>query len=115
MLSFKVADKPIILKAELAPTQLPPPSTGLLHRYAANLRLTELIDQYDASGSEEDRSAVVDLSLAASIISPLTAFVGLRPKELQNRGKISVKIPIGKRKHMSVDYLDGVPLCPPPG
>ena len=90
-------------------------STRLLHQYAASLRLTELIDQYNTSESEEDRSEIVELSLASNIISPFTAFVGLRPKELQNTGKISIKIPIGRRKHMSVDYLDGVPPCPPCG
>lgn len=92
-----------------------PSSQRLLHRYTASLQLTELIDRYDGSGSDEDRASVVDLSLAAGIISPFTAFIGLRPRQLQNRGKISVKIPLGVRKHMSLDYLDGVTLYPSQG
>ncbi|CDS43780.1 von Willebrand factor A domain containing protein [Echinococcus multilocularis] len=116
-LSFKVAGKPMTLTAAIPPS-LSAVATGftssqrLLHRYAASLQLTELIDRYGGSGSDEDRASVVDLSLAAGIISPFTAFIGLRPKQLQNRGKISVKIPLGVRKHMSVDCLDGAALYP---
>ncbi|EUB58054.1 von Willebrand factor A domain-containing protein 5A [Echinococcus granulosus] len=116
-LSFKVAGKPMTLTAAIPPSLSAvaigfTSSQRLLHRYAASLQLTELIDRYGGSGSDEDRASVVNLSLAAGIISPFTAFVGLRPKQLQNRGKISVKIPLGVRKHMSVDCLDGVALYP---
>ncbi|KAL5964048.1 von Willebrand factor A domain-containing protein 5A [Taenia solium] len=116
-LSFKVAGRPMTLTAAIPPPSSVvetgfPSSRRLLHRYTASLQITELIDQYSGSGSDEDRASIVDLSLAAGIISPFTAFIGLRPKQLQNRGKISVKIPLGVRKHMSMDYLDGVALYP---
>lgn len=97
------------IAAQITPSDVAP-SSRLLHRYAAGLQLLELITQYDASGSDEDRALVVDLSLAASVISPFTAFVGLRPKDLGKREKVSVKIPLGIKKHMSVDYLDGLPF-----
>ncbi|KAM7534573.1 hypothetical protein Aperf_G00000111989 [Anoplocephala perfoliata] len=111
VLSFKVKDKPTSIRAQITPSEVVP-SSRLLHRYVAGLQLLELITQYDASGNDEDRALVVDLSMAASVITPYTAFVGLRPEDLGKRGKISVKIPLGIKKHMSVDYLDGLPLHP---
>ncbi|VDL59464.1 unnamed protein product [Hymenolepis diminuta] len=111
-LSFKLRDKPMSIKAQITQSVVTP-SSRLLHRYTAGLQLLELIDQYYASGSDEDRALIVNLSIEASVISPFTAFVGLRPKDLGNLERVSVKIPLGIKKHVSVDYLDGVPLRNP--
>ncbi|VDO01484.1 unnamed protein product [Rodentolepis nana] len=108
-LSFKLNGKPMSIKAQITQSDVTPPSC-LLHRYAASLQLLELLDHYYASGSDEDRELVVNLSIESSVISPFTAFVGLRPKDLGNLGKVSVKIPLGIKKHVSVDYLDCSPI-----
>nr|CUU99743.1 hypothetical transcript [Hymenolepis microstoma] len=108
-LSFKLNAKPMSVKAQVTPSEVTLPSR-LLHRYAASLQLLELLDQYYASGSDEDRALIVNLSIEASVISPFTAFVGLRPKDLGNLERVTVKIPLGIKKHVSVDYLDCTPI-----
>ncbi len=93
---------------------VPPPEhandSAVLHRYAAKLQLSELLDQYACSDGEDDelRRKIIDLSLAASILSPFTAFVGLNPEKVNGeKAKESIQIPIGVQRKPGMDCFDG--------
>uniref|UniRef100_A0A5K3EHM4 VWFA domain-containing protein n=2 Tax=Mesocestoides corti TaxID=53468 RepID=A0A5K3EHM4_MESCO len=109
-LSFKINEELVALKAVLSqPFKETNSDLRLLHRYAAKLQLYELLDRYADSSSDDDLQKIVDLSLSASVLSPFTAFVGLRPEELRDTGRISITTPIGIRRDTCADCLDGVP------
>ncbi|VDM35318.1 unnamed protein product [Hydatigera taeniaeformis] len=72
-LSFKVEGKPVTMTAVIpSPSSAVetgfPSSQRLLHRYTASLQITELLDRYSATGSDEDRASIVDLPSKCSPI-----------------------------------------------